>query len=160
MVLCNVEWTEDRCLSQKTQIFIVARDASSEDVLAHARAQWAEQSGGLLDRIRHKSFLVQLLRQLVSGSANTPEPSFAPLEAIRTAFPETRLAVLQLPEKADVLNDSYGSLRREIEAAGASYHDGGALCGLEGADFLPNDSHPNAAGYEKVRNCVRRVLGL
>lgn len=181
VVLCNVEWSEERCLSQKTQIFTISHDATPQAVLARAQETFAAfsitdrefgaleqelkevrqdpaQRGTLLNRIRHQSYLVHVVRQLIS--ATPPPPDYGTLAEIRRAHPEAQLAVLQLPEKADVLNESFESLRGEIEAAGATYHDGASLCGLTATDFLPNDSHPNASGYAKVRDCVQRILAF
>ena len=33
-----------------------------------------------------------------------------------------------------------------------------AACALENGDYLPFDRHPNAAGYQKITQCVRLEL--
>jgi hypothetical protein len=77
------------------------------------------------------------------------------------AFGPDNTIFLHLPQKDEVLNgiSPLGiQVQEYLRSENFRLVDGFRQCGLEISDFLPNDGHPAAAGYDKVRTCVEHAI--
>ena len=82
-------------------------------------------------------------------------------EQFRDGFPGKRIVFVHLPMKEEAIRETYYlDVSADVRRAGFGYVSILERCDLEESDYHDVDPHPNRSGYEKIRRCVGRELGL
>jgi len=160
-----------QCLNGAPTATIIGYHDSDAEILEHTwrverQAAARTPDSSFVDKARKLAQHSQLLRRvsrLVKARSGTRrkliEDSMGALASVREHFPAVPITFIQLPEKEEVqmnryLFDPEGRLRN----MGVKYYPALRLCPWSPAMFLPRDNHPNATGYEKVEQCVLKLL--
>lgn len=81
-------------------------------------------------------------------------------EQIVSEYGRNNITCFHIPQKEEVAQGSYIPLGQKVKdmilSQKLNYIDGLALCGLTSDDYYKNDSHPNAAGYDKIYQCLAK----
>lgn len=89
------------------------------------------------------------------------EKSKTAIQNLVSSVGRKNILFIHLPEKHElsVGPDTLGKRGEEfIRQNKYQFVDGFKKCHLTTADFHPHDGHPNAAGYQKILNCVERSV--
>lgn len=159
VVLCDPSLDDAACARWPTRIFNFPADLGEAELRALIRRkQGADRS--FLGRLRAESVWLRLARLLFRRPTLDDTAGVAALAEIRGVLPRARLVLLQPPMKEELQAGEFRSFRPEVEAAGIEFVDGWERCGLAVEDYHVHDSHPNAAGYDKLRACAREALSF
>jgi hypothetical protein len=106
-------------------------------------------------------FLIDLKRSLFpSRNSNTLELNKKSLQELIRLHNVT--VALHLPEKAEAYENRWSADSLEVRAfiakTGLTYIDGIDRCQLTSDHYYSFDSHPNASGYKKIKDCVAEML--
>jgi len=141
---------------------IVPIESSDEQVKAIAREMTPPGGGPEADRL-HGLRVLALARDAALGLGlihrENPEVSqeFAALRRIRNAFPESRIVLVHLPERGEVIANRYNlDLRKRVESVGVVYVPTLERCEWSKDMYFKHDGHPNALGYRNISDCVTR----
>lgn len=81
------------------------------------------------------------------------------LAEIRDQFPAANISLIHLPERHEVLSESYDrDIREHVEGMGVVYFPALQQCSWEGDMYHLYDLHPNEKGYEAITRCVKNYL--
>lgn len=125
------------------------------------REQITEKVRAAVLKFRVGRLLINLRRSLISSRDRKT------LELNKRSFEELIRAhnvamALHLPEKAEAYSQKWSADSLEVRAfitkTGLPYIDGMEQCHLNSNDYHSFDSHPNASGYQKIRECVTELL--
>ena len=159
IVLCHLDWSEPECRERKTEIFVLPGGVPTEGIRELAGEKYRQRQNRPARRLR-ESLAAWLARKLLARAEASPRDEADALASIRAAFPEAEIRLLHLPQLEEVRSGRFRDRQDEVEARGIAYLSGWRACGLTAEDYFPNDSHPNASGYRKIKQCASRTLGL
>ena len=101
------------------------------------------------------------LKEAVFGYVRRPDKlySFAALTKIRQAFPGTRVYLVHVPQKEEVIKGKYlVDIRKDINLMGITYIPTLEICSWSIDMYFMLDNHPNMQGYNNISQCVSKVL--
>ncbi len=170
--LCITGRSEDDCAQDLPIGRALTGDATSDEVLHTAAMHLRDANTRLrknplrqtLKRSRLVRFVLERLRsQQARGSLGKKEPSehaLNLLSEISLRFPKTTLHLIHLPQKHEIHQGSYDTIisPSAVQKRRVNYFAALSECPWDVEMFYPNDSHPNAKGYDSILSCVSRYL--
>ncbi|MCB0318729.1 MAG: SGNH/GDSL hydrolase family protein [Bdellovibrionales bacterium] len=85
--------------------------------------------------------------------------NFEVLSKISKDFPQSKIQLIQLPEKSEVISGKYSlDLKNDVLKTGIDYYPALYKCEWTEEMFLPHDPHPNERGYKNIMNCIESHL--
>ena len=163
---------ERRCKAGVDFVWALPPDAS-EAKLARLSRHIPDQSRGDLwgqvsATLSYHSMSFNIVERFVkalAGAQSVPNQSeenaftinFDALQRLRAKYPKLKL--MMVPQRDEV--GVYGVENRDtarVKRFLSEEHFGYKTCPLKLSDFMPIDGHPNAGGYQKLRECLNREL--
>lgn len=170
--ICPVGVSRAKCLSVETRMMVMPdRDANPAEILELIRERgFASNPSGCGDWIARNTRLGYFLARDEGALSSFDETAKALGEQFRDLplfvefkrrFPEKRIDFVHLPMKEETIRGRYYlDVAADVRKAGLGYVSMLERCDLESSDYHEVDAHPNQMGYEKIRRCVGRELGL
>ena len=157
--LCHMDWSESQCRERNTEIFVLPHNATKEEILKLAEEKYAQRDARPWKRLK-ESLAAWLARRLLKRKNAPVGDGSDALTSIRRTFPNAEIQAAPRPTvERGSLHEIPRSTRKR-RASGIAYISGWDVCGLSSEDFFPNDSHPNASGYRKIKDCASQALAL
>ncbi len=168
---CIEGQSNEQCRARPAIVHLIDADIDQSGLIERARAARASSAvsnsddSAVLRLLKYSKLLVFLKRltkpTVHSGSLHTElgEQNLQALAGMRSAFPEKRLWFVHVPDKFETVRQRYDvDLGETVKSYGFDY-----LPALERCEFTPdlyytNDNHPNREGYQRLSQCVRKLL--
>lgn len=171
---CKEESTSQDCNHGLYIAKIVAQESTQDEVLNFATSVVIDRNifnnggDGWFKRLAKKSKLLRFLMANVKASTSDQSQeleksiqySLTALKKIKKSFPEVDVKFIHLPQKEEVATGKYllDGIQEKVEKIGVSYtpilFDG--TWSLE--MYHEEDSHPNRLGYDKIYDCVLKIV--
>ena len=170
--VCPVEISRSKCVSAETRMMVMRdREMTQPEILEAIRERGlVSEPSGLGEWFERNTYLGSILARDVYGRESFEETAralgkhfreLALFEQFRDGFPGKRIVFVHLPMKEEAIHETYYlDVSADVRRAGVGYVSILERCDLEESDYHDVDPHPNRSGYEKIRRCVGRELGL
>jgi len=168
--LCPGNMSDQACEERWSPVVHLMRyDSTSAELIGQAReirAEIARKQGALRTWLQN-SYVLQLARIVVgnqlrqAGRRAALDESLEALARIRRAHPAGRIRFVHVPDRHETARGKYDiDLAPLLAGTGIDYLPVLGTCPWSMQRYLPNDNHPNSAGYEALAQCVAGMLGL
>lgn len=158
---CREVLVPEQCIATiPPTAYVIPYNATDDEIIAMASrlAKSRSLSGG-------GSRIVGMARRLYRafGPAKSQQAMSAlnAIEKIKLEFPQAKIHLVHLPEKAEVQSGEYElDVEALVAGSGIDYFPALHKCEWSVDMYHERDSHPNSRGYDAVSSCVGRYLGF
>ena len=167
LYLCLAGESREECLRREPYASLFDRGASEDSVLELAkqysgkRLLLSNPTRFISTQAKRSQFLLLLVRQLKSALGTRETFSLAGFKALASQQTGRDVYFLHVPQRNEVAKGRYdvdpSCVARDYGVDYVALLD---ACDWDLAMFYGRDPHPNERGYENLRLCVGKVLGL
>lgn len=164
---CTEDISDSDCLRESLIAWMFNSHLSKDKILSQVKkmeegSSYQNQPSSFKKLLKRSKLLVFLVKSLkYSFYHKRRDFSLESLRKIKQNFPNKEIHLIHLPDKIEVSKNSYKfDIEKIAKDMEIKYFPALKEHTWTREMFFPNDSHPNALGYQSISDCVSKYLSL